>query len=115
MQWKYSISENNADFENVGTDIHDDHRSGRVSTHRADAKGARVDELISRITEDTTLVLLATLEFYFGIVFDSARVCKSPISLVSKLLNLYQDEQNEMNLTNNDTALNRTSKVYPNT
>jgi len=83
------LPENDADFENVRTDIHDDHRSGRASTQRADANGARVEELISRITEGTILFLLATLELCFGIVFDSARVCKSPISLVSKFLNLY--------------------------
>jgi len=64
-----------------------------------------VEELISITTVVTILVLLAILELCFGIVFDSARVCKSPISLVSKFLNLYQDGQNEMNLTNNDTAL----------
>lgn len=43
-QWKYSISENEADFENVRMDIRDDHRTGRASIQRADAKGARVSK-----------------------------------------------------------------------
>ena len=110
-QWECSISENDADFENARTDVHEYHRTGRASTQRTEAKGARVEELISTTTEVIILVLAATLELCFGIVYGSANVCNSPISLVSKFLKLYQDEQNEMNLTRNGTALKWTSEM----